>query len=109
MADSICVSKCTEATAPSFLTQQREPDFKCSVAPEERVGEIVEKAETKKGWMFPTWNEVEAYGFPNELRHFVSCVVEGKQPCESYEDGLLVNKVVDAAYRSAKSKRWESI
>jgi hypothetical protein len=40
-----------------------------TVASEKKVGEIVEKAETKKGWMYPTWNEVEAYGFPNELGH----------------------------------------
>lgn len=80
-----------------------------TVAPEEKVGEIVEKAETKKGWMFPTWNEVEAYGFPNELRHFIGCILEGKQPRETFEDGLLVNKIVDAAYRSAKSAKWEDI
>jgi len=80
-----------------------------TVASEEKVGEIVEKAETKKGWMFPTWNEVEAYGFPNELRHFVSCIMEGKEPRETFEDGLLVNKIVDAAYRSVKSGKWEDI
>jgi predicted dehydrogenase len=80
-----------------------------TVASEKKVGEIVEKAETKKGWMFPTWNEVEAYGFPNELEHFVSCIGEGKQPRETFEDGLLVNRTVDAAYRSVKSRKWESI
>jgi len=80
-----------------------------TVASEEKVGEIVEKAETKKGWIFPTWNEVEAYGFPNELRHFVSCILQGKQPRETFEDGLVVNKVMDAAYRSAESRRWEDI
>jgi len=80
-----------------------------TVASEEKVGEIVEKAETKKGWMFPTWNEVEAYGFPNELRHFVSCILDGKEPRETFEDGLLVNKIVDAAYRSVKSGKWEDI
>jgi len=80
-----------------------------TVASEKKFGEIVEKAETKKGWMFPTWNEVEAYGFPNELGHFVSCIGEGKQPSETFEDGLLINKIVDAAYRSVKSKRWENV
>jgi predicted dehydrogenase len=80
-----------------------------TVAPEDKVGDIVEKAETKKGWMFPTWNEVEAYGFNSELRHFVHSVLEGKQPRETFEDGLLVNKVADAAYRSVKSLRWEDI
>ena len=59
--------------------------------------------------MFPTWNEVEAYGFRNELQHFVHSVLEGKQPRETFEDGLLVNKVVEAAYRSVKSRRWEDV
>jgi predicted dehydrogenase len=63
----------------------------------------------KKGWMYPTWNEVEAYGFPNELGHFVSCIQEGKQPRETFEDGLLVNKIVEAAYNSANSRRWENV
>jgi predicted dehydrogenase len=80
-----------------------------TVAAEKKIGEIVEKAETKKGWMFPTWNEVEAYGFPNELGHFISCMGAGKQPSERFEDGLLVNKIVDAAYRSVKSRRWENV
>ena len=80
-----------------------------TVASEEKIGDIVEKAETKKGWMFPTWNEVEAYGFPNELRHFVSCILERKQPRETFEDGLLVNKIMDAAYRSVRSRKWENV
>jgi predicted dehydrogenase len=80
-----------------------------TVAPQDKIGDIVEKAETKKGWMFPTWNEVEAYGFRNELQHFVHSVLEGKQPRETFEDGLLVNKVVEAAYRSVKSRRWEDV
>jgi predicted dehydrogenase len=80
-----------------------------TVASEDKVGDIVEKAETKKGWIFPTWNEVEAYGFSNELQHFVYSVIDGKQPRETFEDGLLVNKVADAAYRSVKSLRWEDV
>ena len=57
----------------------------------------------------PEAEVVEAYGFPNELGHFVSCIGEGKQPSETFEDGLLINKIVDAAYRSVKSKRWENV
>jgi len=58
--------------------------------------------------MIPT-DDAEAYGFPNELGHFISCIGEGRQPRETFEDGLLVNKTVDAAYRSVKSRKWESI
>jgi len=31
------------------------------------------------------------------------------QPSETFEDGLLVNKIVDAASRSVKSRRWENV
>ena len=80
-----------------------------TVASEDKVSRIVEKGETSKGWMFPTWNEVEAYGFNNEMRHFVLSVLEGNQPRETFEEGLVINKVADAAYRSLKSKRWEDV
>jgi predicted dehydrogenase len=80
-----------------------------TVASEDKMDQIVEKAETKKGWMFPTWNETEAYGYADELRHFTSCVSEGRIPRETFEDGLIVNKAIDAAYRSVKSKRWEDL
>jgi len=80
-----------------------------TVASSEKIGQIVEKSETKKGWMFPTWNEVEAYGFQNELGHFVSCISQGAQPRETFHDGLLVNRIMDAAYRSVRSRRWEDV
>ena len=80
-----------------------------TVASEEKVGNIVEKAEAKKGWMFPTWSELLAYGYDNELRHFILSIQNGKAPRETFEDGLLVNRVTDAAYRSISSKRWEAV
>jgi len=80
-----------------------------TVASEEKVGAIVEKSETKKGWIYPTWDEVVTYGFQSELRHFVSSILRGEYPRERFEDGLIVNQVADSAYRSVKSKRWESV
>jgi hypothetical protein len=34
---------------------------------------------------------------------------EGREPTETFYDGYVVNAVVDACYRSAKSKQWEGI
>jgi hypothetical protein len=34
---------------------------------------------------------------------------QGKAPKESFYDGYVVNCILDAAYRSAKSKKWEPI
>jgi predicted dehydrogenase len=80
-----------------------------TVGAEENAGAIVEKSETKKGWMFPTWDEVVAYGFQSELRHFVTSIVKSEYPRERFEDGLVVNRVIDAGYRSVHSKKWEPV
>ena len=34
---------------------------------------------------------------------------QGKAPKETFYDGYVVNEVLDAAYRSAKSKLWEPV
>ena len=33
----------------------------------------------------------------------------GVEPRETFEDGLVVNSVIDAAYRSMASGRWEAV
>jgi predicted dehydrogenase len=40
------------------------------------------------------------------MRHFVECVRDGATPRETYEDGYVVNCVLDAGYRSMRSGRW---
>lgn len=70
-------------------------------------GYSVEKAESEKGWVKPVPEEAFVYGYQAEMKHFVQCVREGKTPRETYEDGYVVNCVMDAAYRSMKSGRWE--
>ena len=73
------------------------------------AGYIVEKADADRGWIFPVPEEAFTYGYQAEMKHFVECVREGKQPRETYADGYIVNAVMDAAYRSMKSGRWEKI
>jgi hypothetical protein len=34
---------------------------------------------------------------------------QGKNPREDFYDGYVVNAIMDAAYRSAQSKRWEPV
>jgi hypothetical protein len=38
-----------------------------------------------------------------------NCYENGTQPRETFYDGYLVNAVLDAAYKSAKSKQWEPV
>ncbi len=72
-------------------------------------GYVVEKGELEVGWVFPCVDEARVYGYHEEMRHFVECVAEGKMPRETFEDGYIVNVILDAAYKSMHTKRWEPI
>ncbi|HYJ63945.1 MAG TPA: gfo/Idh/MocA family oxidoreductase, partial [Parafilimonas sp.] len=37
------------------------------------------------------------------------CMEKGKQPTETFYDGYVVNAIIDAAYKSAKTKLWEPV
>ncbi|MCI4439513.1 Gfo/Idh/MocA family oxidoreductase [archaeon] len=93
-----------------FIDLTRETGIKMfTVAPEEKVGYVVEKAEAKKGWLFPIWREHEIYGYLSELSHFVNSFINGKMPVENLEDGYVVNAIIDAGYKSIKSGKWEPV
>ena len=93
-----------------FIDTTRETGIRVfTVAPEDKVGYIVEKAEAKKGWMYPIWREHELYGYLSELQHFISCIQKGEQPRETFKDGYVVNCILDACYRSMKTEKWEPI
>lgn len=90
-----------------FIDVTRETGIRVfSAAPQGRSAYIVEKADVSKGWMFPTWREHETYGFLHELRHFIECVSKGQPPRETFKDGLLVNRIIDAAYEASSAKKW---
>ena len=76
---------------------------------EESAGYLMEKADAETGWVFPIPDEARVYGYQEEMRHFVECYVEGKQPREDFVDGYIVNRVLDAAYISMKSGHWEPV
>jgi predicted dehydrogenase len=70
------------------------------------AGYVIEKADIDFGWTRPLPEEAFAYGYQAEMRHFVDCVRSGQLPRENYEDGYIVNLILDAGYRSMRSKRW---
>lgn len=70
---------------------------------------IVEKADAATGWVRPVPQEAIAFGYQGQMAHFVQCVRDGTTPRETYEDGYIVNAIMDAAYRSIASGRWEPI
>lgn len=69
-------------------------------------GYIIEKADIDFGWTRPLPEEAFAYGYQAEMRHFVECVREGKKPRETYQDGYVVNCILDAGYLSMRSRKW---
>lgn len=73
------------------------------------AGYLVEKADAETGWAFPVPDEARVYGYHEEMRHFVECVAAGRQPRETDADGLAVQRIVAACYRSMRSKRWEAV
>jgi predicted dehydrogenase len=70
------------------------------------AGYVIEKADISFGWTRPLPEEAFAYGSQAEMRHFVECVRDGTAPRETYEDGYIVNCILDAGYQSMRSKRW---
>ncbi|MGD9494929.1 MAG: Gfo/Idh/MocA family protein [Armatimonadota bacterium] len=65
----------------------------------------VEKASTTRGWSFTMYEESWNYGFPQEMQHFVDCILAGEQPLETGEDGRKVMEIIFAAYESAGTGR----
>jgi len=69
-------------------------------------GYVIEKADLDFGWTRPLPEEAFAYGYQAEMRHFVECVAKGETPRETYEDGYIVNCILDAGYQSMHGKKW---
>lgn len=70
---------------------------------------VSEKAETNKGWIFPVGDEIHELGYNFMFTDMFDGIEKGVEPRETFYDGYVVNAVMDAAYKSAKSKRWEPI
>ena len=65
------------------------------------VGYAVEKAGDTRGWSYTMYEENWNYGFPQEMEHFVDCVLHDKEPMVTGEDGRAVLEIIFAAYESA--------
>jgi predicted dehydrogenase len=72
-------------------------------------GYVVEKAETANGWQFPVGDEAHELGYTNMFIDMFDAYEQGRPPMETFYDGYVVNAIIDAAYKSAKSKLWEPV
>lgn len=74
-----------------------------------KKGYVAEKAETEKGWLFPVGDEVVELGYTDMFTDMFNSFEQGKEPGETFYDGYIVNEIMDACYRSAKSRKWEPV
>ena len=72
-------------------------------------GYVAEKAEGETGWLFPVGDEVGALGYRDMFKDMLDAIDEGRKPMEDFYDGYVVNAIMDAAYRSIQSKKWEPV
>jgi predicted dehydrogenase len=70
---------------------------------------VAEKAETSSGWLFPVGDEVVELGYVDMFSDMFNALDTGRAPRETFYDGYVVNAVMDACYRSAKSRQWEPV
>jgi predicted dehydrogenase len=70
---------------------------------------VAEKAESNTGWLFPVGDELNELGYNHMFFDMFSSLEKGTAPKETFYDGYVVNCVLDAAYKSVKTKQWEPI
>jgi predicted dehydrogenase len=70
---------------------------------------VAEKAESNTGWLFPVGDELNELGYNHMFTDMFNALEAGKAPKETFYDGYVVNAVLDAAYKSAKTKLWEPV
>jgi len=70
---------------------------------------VAEKAETEKGWLFPVGDEVVELGYTDMLTDMFNAFDSKTLPKETFYDGYVVNEIMDACYRSARSRKWEPV
>jgi predicted dehydrogenase len=76
---------------------------------QEPAGYLAEKTDADTGWVYPVADEPRVAGYDEQFRHFVEAYRAGTEPRETFQDGYVVNAIIDAAYRSMKSGVWESV
>jgi predicted dehydrogenase len=74
-----------------------------------QTGYVAEKAEGGTGWLFPVGDEPGALGYIDMFDDMFNAMEQRSTPRETFYDGYVVNAIIDAAYASIRTKRWEPI
>jgi predicted dehydrogenase len=67
--------------------------------------DLVEKQNAEQGLMPVLGNEAAEYGYESQNRYMVQCFLDGKQPEESFYDGLEITELLMTSYMSAEQER----
>jgi len=70
---------------------------------------VAEKAESNTGWLFPVGDELNELGYNHMFMDMFNALEKKLEPKETFYDGYVVNCILDAAYKSAKTKLWEPV
>lgn len=70
---------------------------------------VAEKAESNSGWLFPVGDELNELGYNHMFMDMFNALEKNVAPKETFYDGYVVNSILDAAYKSTKTKQWESV
>lgn len=72
-------------------------------------GYVAEKAESDTGWLFPVGDETASLGYGEMFADMLGAIEQQTPPTETFYDGCVVNAIMDAAYKSDMTKRWEPV
>jgi predicted dehydrogenase len=72
-------------------------------------GYVAEKAEGDTGWLFPVGDEIGSLGYVEMFLDMFNAMDRGVQPMETFYDGYVVNCIIDASYKAARTKKWEPV
>jgi predicted dehydrogenase len=70
---------------------------------------VAEKSESTSGWIFPVGDEVHELGYNAMFADMFDAFDQKREPAETFYDGYVVNAILDAAYKSATTRRWEPV
>ncbi len=73
------------------------------------TGYVAEKADQETGWLFPVGDEVVELGYIDMFTDMFDSMEAGREPRETFYDGYIVNAVIDACYRSVRTRKWEPV
>lgn len=74
-----------------------------------QTGYVAEKADGERGWLFPVGDETAALGYVEMFADVLGALEQHRAPRETFYDGYVVNAIIDAAYASVRTRRWEPV